>query len=132
MAGRGRGRWLAAAGGAAVGGVVVWAVLRFGLLAWLGDRNSSARPVVEFLSWVAGIGGLLVAVAALVVAIRQGRTTAAVAPAVAVPAGSQAASAQGVNIAGGVLGGSGSGPTVGVNFGRVGDIPPDPPPPARA
>jgi hypothetical protein len=122
---------MAAAGGAAVGGVVVWAVLRFGLLAWLGDRSSSARPVVEGLSWLAGIGGLLVAVAALVVAVRQGRATTADVPAAAKPVGSQTASHQGVIIAGGVSGGSGSGPTVGVNFGQVSGAPPDPQPPAR-
>ena len=122
---------MAAAGGVAAGGVVVWAVLRFGLLAWLGDKGSNVRQVVEGLSWVAGIGGLLVGVAALVIAVRQGRATAADAPAAAEPVASQSASNQGVNITGGVSGGSGSGPTVGVNFGQVSGVPPDPPPPAR-
>jgi hypothetical protein len=129
VASRGRNWWLVAAGGGAVGGVVVWSVLRFGLLAWLGDQSSSARPVVEGLSWVAGIGGLLVAVAALVVAVRQGRAPAADAPAASEPVASQTASNQGVIITGGVTGGSGSGPTVGVNFGRVGDARPEPPSP---
>ncbi|MEV6827580.1 hypothetical protein [Amycolatopsis sp. NPDC051102] len=121
---------MAVAGGVAAGGVVVWAVLRFGLLAWLGDKGSNARPVVEALSWLAGIGGLLVGVAALVIAVRQGRATAADASA-AEPVPSQSASNQGVIITGGVSGNSGSGPTVGVNFGQVGGAPPDPPPPAR-
>ncbi|WP_143264193.1 hypothetical protein [Amycolatopsis kentuckyensis] len=105
-------------------------MLRFGLLAWLGDQGSGVRPAVEGLSWLAGIGGLLVAVAALVIAVRQGRAAADV-PAAAEPAPSQTASNQGVVITGGVSGGSGSGPTVGVNFGQVGVAPPDPPSPAR-
>ncbi|RSN31348.1 hypothetical protein DMC61_14460 [Amycolatopsis sp. WAC 04169] len=110
--------------------MVVWAVLRFGLLAWLGDEGSRARPVVEGLSWVAGIGGVLAGVAALVVAVRQGRAAAADGPVVAEPVASQTASNQGVIISGGVSGGSGSGPTVGANFGQIGE-PPDPPSPAR-
>jgi hypothetical protein len=114
-----------------VGGVVVWAVLRFGLLAWLGDEGSKARPVVEGLSWVAGIGGLVVGVAALVVAMRQGPVAVPGVPAVSEPIAPQTASDQGVIINDGVSGGSGSGPTVGVNFGQVGGVPPDPPVPTR-
>lgn len=110
---------------------MTWAVLRFGLLAWLGDEESKARPVVEGLSWIAGIGGLLVGAAALVVAMRQGRTAATDVPAVAEPMVSQTASHQGVIINGGVSGGSGSGPTVGVNLGQVGGAPLDPPSSAR-
>ncbi|WP_133906686.1 RIP homotypic interaction motif-containing protein [Actinophytocola oryzae] len=58
------------------GGLVVWAALRFGVLAWLGDEKHPARPVMEALSWIAGIIGLAFAVAALVVAIRQERRSA--------------------------------------------------------
>ena len=56
-----------------VGGVAV------GTLAWLEDERHPARPVVEALSWVAGIGGLVIAVVALVVAVRQGSASADVA-----------------------------------------------------
>lgn len=108
----------------------MWAVLRFGLLTWLGDEESKTRLVVEGLSWVAGIGGLLVGAAALMVAVRQGRADAVGAPVVAEPGPLQTGSDRGVVINGGVSGGSGSGSTVGVNFGQVG-APPDPSPPAR-
>ncbi|GAA1315678.1 hypothetical protein GCM10009634_86610 [Saccharothrix xinjiangensis] len=109
---------------------MVWAVLRFGWLVWLGDEGHRARPVVEGLSWAAGIGGLLVGVGALVVAMRQGRATVADVPAVVGSGSSQTVSDQGVILNGGVSG-SGSGPTVGVNFGQIGGTPPDPSSPAR-
>lgn len=69
MVGRGRAWWVA--GGALAGGGVVWAVLRFGVPVFLTDENHPARPTLEALSWVAGIGGLAVALVALVVAMRQ-------------------------------------------------------------
>jgi hypothetical protein len=50
------------AGGAVVGGGVVWAVLRFGVPVFLTDEHHPVRPPLEALSWIAGIGGLVVAV----------------------------------------------------------------------
>ena len=51
LAGRsGRAVWLVA------GGIVTWAVIHFGLLNWLGDAHHPWRPIVEGVSWVAGIG----------------------------------------------------------------------------
>jgi len=69
MVGRSRAWWVA--GGALAGGGAVWAVLRFGVPVFLTDENHPARPTLEALSWIAGIGGLAVAVVALVVAMRQ-------------------------------------------------------------
>ncbi|MFE2756374.1 hypothetical protein ACFXGA_30685 [Actinosynnema sp. NPDC059335] len=46
----------------------MWAVLRFGVPAFPTDEKHAARPVVEALSWLAGIAGLVVAVVALTVA----------------------------------------------------------------
>jgi hypothetical protein len=46
------------------------------VLAWIGDENHPMRPVVEALSWVAGIGGFVVAVIALAVAQRPSRKSA--------------------------------------------------------
>jgi len=69
MVGRSRAWWVA--GGAFAGGGVVWAVLRFGVPVFLTDEHHPARPALEALSWIAGIGGLAVAVVALVVATRQ-------------------------------------------------------------
>ncbi|SEF37484.1 hypothetical protein SAMN05421837_11444 [Amycolatopsis pretoriensis] len=46
------------------GGIVTWAVIRFGLLNWLGDTQHPWRPIVEGASWVAGIGALAIAVLA--------------------------------------------------------------------
>ncbi len=69
MVGRSRAWWVA--GGALAGGGLVWAVLRFGVPVFLTDENHPARPTLEALSWIAGIGGLAVAVVALVVAMRQ-------------------------------------------------------------
>ncbi len=123
MAGRGgRAGWVAV--GAAAGGVAVWAVLRFGVLRWLVDEGHPARPVVEGLSWIAGIGGLVVAVAALVVAVRQQRPVGEAGGGGS--GGAQSASHGGVILNNGVRGGSGSGLTVGVQVN-----PPDPPGPAR-
>ncbi|WP_175483087.1 hypothetical protein [Actinokineospora iranica] len=59
------------AGGALVGGGVVWAVLWLGVPVFLTDEKHVVRPVLEALSWIAGIGGPLVAAAALAVASRQ-------------------------------------------------------------
>ncbi|WP_158853173.1 hypothetical protein [Saccharothrix deserti] len=127
MVGRSRAWWVA--GGALVGGGVVWAVLRFGVPVFLADEAHSARPVLEALSWIAGIGGLVVAVVALAVASRQGRDRTA-AREVAPPPASQTATGGGVILTGGVTGGSGSGTTTGVHIGQIGG-PPDPPVPTR-
>ncbi|MGX7829798.1 hypothetical protein ACTG9Q_32410 [Actinokineospora sp. 24-640] len=69
MTGRRRAMWLGV--GCAVAGVAMWALARFGLLDWVGDERHPARAAVEALSWVAGIGGLVVGMAALVVATRS-------------------------------------------------------------
>ncbi|XVS63992.1 hypothetical protein ACQPYE_38060 [Actinosynnema sp. CA-299493] len=124
---RSRAWWVA--GGALVGGGVVWVVLRFGVPVFLADQTHPVRPVLEGLSWIAGIGGLVVALVALAVALRQGRDRAA-AREVAPPAASQTATGGGVILNGGVTGGSGSGTTTGVHIDRVGG-PPDPPVPTR-
>jgi hypothetical protein len=55
---------------------VLWAVLRFGVLAWLSDKNHPVRPVVEALSWVAGVAGFVVALVALMLTRRQAREAA--------------------------------------------------------
>jgi hypothetical protein len=127
MVGRSRAWWVV--GGALVGGGVVWAVLRFGVPVFLADEAHTARPVLEALSWIAGIGGLVVAVVALVVALRQGRNRAAAREAATSPA-VQTAIGGGVVFTGDVTGGSGPGPTTGVHIGGVGG-PPDPPVPTR-
>ena len=44
---------------------MTWVVIHFGLLNWLGDAHHPWRPIVEGVSWVAGIGALTVAVLAL-------------------------------------------------------------------
>jgi hypothetical protein len=61
------------------GGIVTWAVIHFGLLNWLGDAHHPWRPIVEGVSWVAGIGALAVAVLVLPVpSLRtQGRSESA-------------------------------------------------------
>ncbi|WP_367134434.1 hypothetical protein [Saccharothrix sp. HUAS TT1] len=120
---RSRTWWVA--GGALVGGGVVWAVLQFGVPVFLTDQTHWARPVLEALSWIAGIGGAVVAF----VALRQGRDRTA-AREVAPPAASQTATGGGVVFTGDVTGGSGSGTTTGVHIGQVGG-PPDPPLPTR-
>jgi hypothetical protein len=97
----------------------------------LADKENTARPVLEALSWLAGIGGLVVGAAALVVAVRQGRRAPADAgTAVPVGAGPVSASGGGVVLQGDVTGGSGSGSTTGVHIGQVGDAP-DPSWPAQ-
>lgn len=127
-AGRGRAWWVA--GGALVGGAAVWAVLRFGVPVFLTDEKHEARPVLEALSWIAGIAGLLVAVAALAVALRQGRRhrTAVQDAPTPTPAAPQMATRGGVIFTGHVTGGSG--PTTGVHVGQVA-APPDPLVPTR-
>jgi hypothetical protein len=125
---RSRAWWVA--GGALVGGGAGWAVLRFGVPAFLTDEKHPARPVLEALSWIAGIAGLVVAVVALVVALRQERDRTDLREAVT-PAASQTATGGGVIFTGNVTGGSGSGPTTGVHVGQVGGPPLDPPEPAR-
>ncbi|MFC6091602.1 hypothetical protein [Saccharothrix lopnurensis] len=118
----------------AVLGGVVWALLRFGVPVVLTEEEHPARPVVEALSWFAGIAGLLVAVAALVVAVRQrSRDNIEVGdePSSASSAArTQTATGGGVVFTGDVTGGSGSGATTGVHIGGV-EGPPDPPAPAR-
>jgi hypothetical protein len=127
VAGRSRAWWVA--GGALLGGSVVWAVLRSACRVFLTDEKHPARPVLEALSWFAGIGGLVVAVVALAVAVRQGggRTSGQDTPA---RAASQVATGGGVVFNGNVTGGSGSGATTGVRIDRVG-VSPGPPAPAR-
>lgn len=112
------GWWCVAAGGVALGAGALAVAVR-GVPSWMSDKDNPARPVWEAAGWVAGIASLLVAVVAVVIAVRQGRGDPGNALA-------QTASGGGVIINGGVSG-SGSGTTVGVNFGT----PPDPPPPAR-
>jgi hypothetical protein len=96
---------------------------------FLTDEKHPARPVLEALSWLAGTGGLVVAVVALAVAVRQGggRTSGQDTPA---RAASQVATGGGVVFNGNVTGGSGSGATTGVRIDRVG-VSPGPPAPAR-
>lgn len=112
VAGRSRAWWVVVGVGALLGGGVVWAVLRFGVPAFLTDEKHAARPALEALSWLAGIGGLVVAAVALAVALRQGRTHASDRD-TPVSAVTQAATGHGVVLTGNVTGNSGSGPTVG-------------------
>lgn len=121
------GRWwrpvIVAAAVAAVS-AGVWALLRFGLLNWLSDDKHPARPVVEGLSWMAAVLGLLLAVAAFGLQLRvQNRSE---------PAGSSGTGG-GVHVEGGVHG-TGVGPTFGVVSGgqvNVGQSPSGPPRPTR-
>lgn len=118
---------------AVAAGAGVWALLRFGVPIWLTDKEHPARPVLEALSWIAGIGGLVVAVGALVVARRQGQPAdhaGASAPSAPSPSMSQTATDGSAIVHGNVTGGAGGGPAVGVNFGQVGG-PPDPTGPTR-
>ncbi|WP_143023051.1 hypothetical protein [Lentzea jiangxiensis] len=115
---------------AVVAGAGVWALLRFGAPIWLIDKEHPARPVLEALSWIAGIGGLVVAVVALVVARRQGRPADLAGASAPSPSVSQTATDGSAIVHGNVMGGAGGGPTVGVNFGQVGG-PPDPTGPTR-
>ncbi|SER26477.1 hypothetical protein [Actinokineospora terrae] len=72
MADRGvRARRIAA--GALVLGVAAWAVVQFGVPGWLSDERHPLRPVLEAASWVAGLLGLAVSVAALAVSTRGQR-----------------------------------------------------------
>ncbi|MEU4446535.1 hypothetical protein AB0K14_21065 [Actinosynnema sp. NPDC050801] len=125
VVGRSRSWW--AAGGALVGGGGVWAVLHCGVPVLLTDEKHPVRPVLEALSWIAAVVGLMVAL----VALRQGRdhTAAQDAPASS-SATPQTATGGGVIFTGNVTGGSGSGPTTGVHIEQVGDEP-DPPAPTR-
>ncbi|MCP2249538.1 hypothetical protein [Lentzea aerocolonigenes] len=112
-AGKNRAWWVC--GGAIVCGGAVWALLRFGVPVVLSDANHPARPALEALSWIAGIASLLVAVVALIVALRQSGSS------------TPTATHGGIVFTGNVTGGSGSGPTTGVHV----EHPPDPPSPAR-
>ena len=127
MVGRNRAWWVT--GGAAVGGGVVWAALRFGVPVFLTDEQHPARPILEALSWIAGIGGLAVAVVALAVALRQRPDSVDPYPAANPPA-PQTATAGGVVFTGTVTGGSGSGTTTGVHVEGI-QTPPDPSAPTR-
>lgn len=93
----------------------MWALLRFGVPVFLSDADHPARPALEALSWIAGIASLLVAVVALIVALRQSGSS------------TPTATHGGIVFTGNVTGGSGSGPTTGVHV----EHPPDPPSPAR-
>ncbi len=72
MGGFGRRIWWLA--GMAAVGLALWAAWQLGALNWLWEENHPVRPVVEALSWVAGIAGLLLGVFALVVSLRQLRS----------------------------------------------------------
>jgi hypothetical protein len=122
-------RALWTAGLSAVVGTGVWAVLKFGVPAWLTDDKNPVRPVLEALSWIAGIGGLMIAIAALVVARRQA-SQADNAQIGTNPPTSQTAANSGVTLHGNVTGGAGGGPAIGVNFGHVAGMP-DPTVPTR-
>lgn len=63
--------WLA---GVAAVGLLLWGAWQLDALNWLWEENHPMRPVAEALSWVAGIGGLVVGVAALVVSLHQLRS----------------------------------------------------------
>ncbi|MFG1774597.1 hypothetical protein ACGFIX_33880 [Nocardia salmonicida] len=65
--------WLA--GGSVAGGLMVWGALRFGVKQWLADADHPARPILEAVSWLGGIGGFLVAAIALIIAARQSGNT---------------------------------------------------------
>ncbi|RLK58919.1 hypothetical protein [Actinokineospora cianjurensis] len=65
-------RALRIAAGALVFGVAAWALVQFGVPGWLSDERHPLRPVLEAASWVAGLLGLAVSVAALVVSTRVG------------------------------------------------------------
>lgn len=115
---------------AVAAGAGVWALLRFGAPIWLTDKEHPVRPVLEALSWIAGIAGLVVAVGALMVARRQGQPADHAGASATSPSMSQTATHGSAVLHGNVTGGAGGGPTVGVNFGQVGG-PPDPTEPTR-
>jgi hypothetical protein len=75
VASRRRRAWWVA-GWSVASGIVLWATLRFGALAWLSDKDHPTRPVVEAMSWVAGVAGFVVALVALMLARRQARDAA--------------------------------------------------------
>lgn len=125
----GRRAWWTA-GVAVVAGAGVWALLRFGVPIWLTDKEHPARPVLEALSWLAGIGGLAVAVGALVMARRQSQSANHADASTPSTSMSQTATYGSAIVHGNVTGGAGGGPTVGVNFGQVAG-PPDPIGPTR-
>lgn len=54
----------------------VWALSRYGLLAWLLRKDHPARPILESSSWVAAILGLPIAVATFALQARSGRADA--------------------------------------------------------
>ena len=54
----------------------MWALSRYGLLAWLLRKDHPARPILEGLSWVAAILGLPIAVATFALQARSGRADA--------------------------------------------------------
>ncbi|ONI91973.1 hypothetical protein ALI144C_00355 [Actinosynnema sp. ALI-1.44] len=115
--------------------VGVWALLRFGVPVWLSDDKHPVRPVVEGLSWVAAVLGLLLAVAAFVLQLRSQNRSAAAGPVAvdAVQPDGQPVGNRGVSIEGGVHG-YGPGATFGAVSGghvNIGESPPDPPGPAR-
>ena len=116
-------------------GVGIWATLRFGVLAWLPDGNHPARPLVEGLSWLAGIGAFPLAVITLIVQVRStDRTDAGRSRVDTSQPAAQSAGEGGVNLSGGVHG-HGAGPTFGVVSGghvTVNHAPPDPPEPTRS
>ncbi|WP_410648051.1 hypothetical protein [Amycolatopsis sp. cmx-4-54] len=60
--------WL---GGMAAVGLALWGAWQLGALNWLWEENHPYRPVVEALSWVAGIAGLILGAIALIVSLRQ-------------------------------------------------------------
>ncbi|WP_216216904.1 hypothetical protein [Amycolatopsis aidingensis] len=60
--------WFAAVAG---GGVALWGAWQFGALNWLWEENHPIRPVVEALSWVAGLAGLIVTATAVIISLRQ-------------------------------------------------------------
>ncbi|MGV9364996.1 hypothetical protein [Amycolatopsis sp. NPDC003731] len=70
----GLGRRVVWLGGMAAVGVALWGAWQLGALNWLWEENHPARPVVEALSWVAGIVGLVLGMVALVVSLRQLRS----------------------------------------------------------
>ncbi|MGY6658545.1 hypothetical protein ACXIZN_40950 [Amycolatopsis sp. TRM77291] len=60
--------WFAGIAGA---GLAFWALWRVGALNWLWVETHPVRPVVEALSWVAGIVGLVFTAAALKISLGQ-------------------------------------------------------------
>lgn len=63
--------WLA---GMAAVGLALWGAWQLGALNWLWEENHPIRPMVEALSWLAGIAGLILGVITLIVSLRQLRS----------------------------------------------------------